>query len=176
MVGRAYDEATIGGVRLWLRRSRLDELPQLWNIFRGDMSWVGPRPPDRRYVNKHSDVYGRVMRSRPGLTGLATLTLFRWESKVLRSASTLKNRETVYGQRVVPRKARLDLIYQQRQTGRWIILFDAMILVRTAVSLLLKDSKKATGSNRILQTSITKSPNGGICAKCAANALPEPVS
>ena len=54
----------------FLRRTRLDELPQLWNILRGDISFVGPRPPLRRYVDSHPDLYARVLACRPGVTGL----------------------------------------------------------------------------------------------------------
>ena len=56
-----------------LRRTRADELPQLWNVLRGDMSLVGPRPPLRRYVEDYPQLYRQVLRSRPGVTGLATL-------------------------------------------------------------------------------------------------------
>ena len=53
----------------WLRARRLDEFPQLWNILRGDLSFVGPRPPLREYVERYPDIYAQVLRSRPGVTG-----------------------------------------------------------------------------------------------------------
>lgn len=58
-----------------LRKLRLDEIPQLWNILRGDMSFVGPRPPLRVYVDAFPVLYGQVLQSRPGLTraGVAAL-------------------------------------------------------------------------------------------------------
>ena len=59
----------------FLRRTRLDELPQLINILRGDISFVGPRPPLRRYVEMCPDVYSEVLKTRPGVTGLATLAI-----------------------------------------------------------------------------------------------------
>ena len=52
-----------------LRRSRADEFPQLWNVLRGDMSFVGPRPPLRMYTEAFPVLYANVLRSRPGITG-----------------------------------------------------------------------------------------------------------
>ena len=111
----------------WLRARRLDELPQLWNILRGDLSFVGPRPPLRRYVHRHPEIYGRVLRSRPGVTGLATLIIHRAEARILDPIATASETDQVYSRRIVPRKARLDLIYQ-RHASIW---FDIAILWRT---------------------------------------------
>lgn len=98
----------------WLRRTRLDELPQLWNILRGDMSFVGPRPPLRRYVDLHPDLYARVLRARPGVTGLATIAFHRHEERLLAACRSAEATEAVYRRRCIPRKARLDLIYARR--------------------------------------------------------------
>ena len=100
----------------WLRRTRLDELPQLYNILRGDMSFVGPRPPLRRYVELHPDLYARVLQARPGVTGLASLIFHRTEERLLAECMTPEQTEAVYRRRCVPRKARLDLIYARRAT------------------------------------------------------------
>ena len=66
-----------------LRRLRLDEVPQLWNILRGDMSFVGPRPPLREFVERFPDLYARVLACRPGITGLATLVYHAHEERLL---------------------------------------------------------------------------------------------
>lgn len=110
-----------------LRRTRLDELPQLWNILRGDMAFVGPRPPLRRYVEQFPDLYTRVLRDRPGVTGLATLVFHRHEERILASCRTATETEAAYIRRCVPRKARIDLIHQARRRP----LLDLAILART---------------------------------------------
>ena len=100
----------------FLRRSRLDEVPQLWNVLRGDMSFVGPRPPLRIYVERFPNLYARVLQSRPGITGLATLTFHRHEEALLAKCRTAAETDAVYARRCVPRKARIDLIYQRRRS------------------------------------------------------------
>ncbi|MEM9317667.1 MAG: sugar transferase [Pseudomonadota bacterium] len=119
---------TAGG---WLRAYRLDELPQLWNVLRGDLSFVGPRPPLRRYVARHADVYADVLAAKPGLTGLATLIYHRAEMQLLRGSASARETDMIYSRRCVPRKAKLDLIYQRHAS----IAFDLLILGRTIARL-----------------------------------------
>ena len=99
-----------------LRAKRLDEFPQLWNILKGDLSFVGPRPPLREYVEKNPELYARVLRSRPGVTGLATIRFHKHEDYLLSRCHTAADTEAVYSRICIPRKARLDLIYQQNQS------------------------------------------------------------
>ena len=113
----------------FLRRTRLDELPQLWNILIGDMSFVGPRPPLRRYVVDYPGLYRRVLRARPGVTGLATLIYHRHEERLLRGCTTAAQTDALYRRACVPRKARLDLIYLQRQS----LTLDLWIIFRTLI-------------------------------------------
>ncbi|MFQ6553643.1 sugar transferase [Aestuariibius insulae] len=110
-----------------LRRTRADELPQLYNILRGDLSIVGPRPPLRAYVERFPDLYARVLQSRPGVTGLATLVFAQHEARLLAAARTPEETDAIYVRRCIPRKARLDLIYAQRQS----LLLDLRIIWRT---------------------------------------------
>lgn len=100
----------------WLRARRLDEFPQLWNILRGDLSFVGPRPPLREYVERFPEVYREVLKSRPGVTGLATIRFHKHEDKLLSRCQTPQETDDVYCRICVPRKARLDLIYQRHQS------------------------------------------------------------
>lgn len=124
--------ARITPVGRWLRRYRLDEVPQLWNILRGEMSFVGPRPPLRAYVERFPDLYARVLRSPPGITGLATLALHRWEERLLADCRTAQETDAAYVRRAVPRKARLDLIYQRHAS----VAFDARLIGRTVLRVL----------------------------------------
>ncbi|MCW1918845.1 sugar transferase [Rhodobacter sp. KR11] len=100
----------------FLRRKRLDEIPQLWNILKGDISFVGPRPPLRVYVERFPQIYAQVLRDKPGVTGLATLTFHRHEERLLAACQTAAETDAVYCRRCIPRKARIDLAYQRRRT------------------------------------------------------------
>ena len=112
----------------FLRRTRLDEVPQLWNVLRGDISFVGPRPPLRQYTEKFPQIYHDVLRSRPGITGLATLKYHRFEEALLAECTTPEETEDVYCRRCVPRKAAIDLIYQRHQS----LCLDVKLMVQTA--------------------------------------------
>lgn len=117
----------------WLRRYRLDEFPQIWNLLRGDVSLVGPRPPLPEYVQRCPDIYGKVLQSRPGLTGLATLVFRKREATLLSQTSTADETDHVYVTRCIPTKGRLDLIYQRHSS----LCFDLLIFWRTLKSLLI---------------------------------------
>ncbi|KAA2315527.1 sugar transferase [Pseudooceanicola sediminis] len=111
----------------WLRRTRIDELPQLWNILRGDMSLVGPRPPLRQYVDQFPLLYAQVLTCRPGVTGLATLEFHGREDALLRACTSAEQTERIYVRRCIPAKARLDLIYLRRRS----IGLDLLLILRT---------------------------------------------
>ncbi|MDA7423345.1 sugar transferase [Thalassococcus lentus] len=113
----------------FLRDKRLDELPQLINIMRGDITFVGPRPPLRRYVEMYPDLYADVLKAKPGITGLASLIFHRTEERLLAPCNTAEETEDVYCRRCIPRKARLDLIYANRQT----VCSDFRVMVATVV-------------------------------------------
>ncbi|WP_054304141.1 sugar transferase [Gemmobacter sp. LW-1] len=118
----------------FLRATRLDEVPQLWNVIRGDMSFVGPRPPLRLYVERFPRLYAEVLQSRPGITGLASLHFHRHEEYLLSRCGTAEETDAVYARRCVPRKAALDLIYQRNQS----VCFDLVLLWRTGSGVLLR--------------------------------------
>lgn len=111
----------------FLRAKRLDELPQLLNILKGDLSFVGPRPPLRMYVERFPALYARVLKSRPGVTGLATLVFHRHEEALLKPCATAEETDSVYSRRCVPRKAELDLIYAANQS----VCYDLRLMFAT---------------------------------------------
>jgi len=115
-----------------LRRTRIDELPQLFNILRGDMSFVGPRPPLREYVERFPALYAQVLKNRPGVTGLATMIYHAHEDRIMARCKTAAATEAAYYRRCLPTKLRLDLIYQRRRSLRldlWIIWHTVMTVV-----------------------------------------------
>ncbi|MQQ09552.1 sugar transferase [Epibacterium sp. SM1979] len=116
----------------WLRAKRLDEFPQLWNILRGDLSFVGPRPPLRQYVEAYPEIYNEVLKSRPGVTGLASIVYHKHETKLLDRCHSRDETDSVYSRVCVPTKARLDLIYQRHQS-MW---FDFDLVFQTIGNLL----------------------------------------
>ena len=117
-----------------LRRARLDEIPQLWNVVKGDMSFVGPRPPLRLYVERFPDLYAEVLKSRPGITGLASLHFHAHEERLLASCRDAAETDAVYSRRCVPRKAKMDLIYNKHRN----ICLDLRLIADTAGRVLFK--------------------------------------
>jgi lipopolysaccharide/colanic/teichoic acid biosynthesis glycosyltransferase len=110
-----------------LRRYRLDELPQLINVIRGEMSLVGPRPEDPAYVDFTDPLHNRVFSAKPGITGLAQLE-YRDEASLL----TGPDAEQRYRHEILPAKLKIDAEYLDSRTT----LLDLKILARTARTLL----------------------------------------
>ncbi len=121
------DDPRITRLGRLLRRSKLDELPQLVNVLRGEMSLVGPRPESPRYVVHYTAEQQQVLAVNPGITGAAQL-LFRNEERMLSGPDA----EGYYLREVMPAKLRIDLAYVRHRTLR----LDLKILVLTAVALL----------------------------------------
>ena len=123
----AAGDAHVTPVGRWLRRPKLDELPQLVNVLKGDMSLVGPRPEDPRYVALYTPEQRRVLSVRPGITSAASVR-YRREEAILQGP----NWEEVYRTVVMPNKLRLDLEYLEYRT----FLSDMKILWATCRVLL----------------------------------------
>jgi lipopolysaccharide/colanic/teichoic acid biosynthesis glycosyltransferase len=103
----------------FLRRTHLDELPQLWNITRGQMRFVGPRPEDPHFVDFSQPLHDLVFRARPGITGLAQLLNADEESRLVDA-----DPDRAYREVILPRKLELDAAYLRHRSTRldlWII-------------------------------------------------------
>ena len=107
----------------WLRRLKLDELPQLVNVAKGDMSLVGPRPEIRKYVELRRRDYEAILAVRPGLTDPASL-IYRDEAALLGQAD---DAEEAYVTGILPDKIRLAKDYVARAS----VAFDLRMIVRT---------------------------------------------
>lgn len=107
-----------------LRRTKLDELPQLWNVVRGDMSLVGPRPEVPRYVARYTPAQRAALRARPGLTDPASLA---WADEAGMLAR-FDDPERAYAELVLPGKLAVSLAYLEQRT----VWTDLAIVARTA--------------------------------------------
>ena len=110
-----------------LRKTKIDEFPQLVNVLWGDMSLVGPRPEVRRYVEMFRADYDEILRVRPGITDLASVK-FRDESRLLGEAV---NPEEEYTRRILPEKIRLAKAYVRQSSLR----LDLSIVLQTCLRL-----------------------------------------
>lgn len=128
----AHKNWRITKVGRFLRRTRIDELPQLFNILKGDMSFVGPRPPLREFVERFPVQYAQVLRNRPGVTGLATMIYHAHEDGIMARCQTAEATEEAYYRRCLPTKLRIDMIYLRRARLRvdlWIIMNTVMTVI-----------------------------------------------
>jgi lipopolysaccharide/colanic/teichoic acid biosynthesis glycosyltransferase len=119
---------TIGRI---LRRTKVDELPELWNVLKGDMSLVGPRPEVPRYVDLEDDMWGLVLQSRPGITDPVTL-LLRNEEALL--ADVKGDHERFYINTLQPLKLQGYVDYRRNRSW-W---SDIKVLSRTVFVLVIK--------------------------------------
>jgi lipopolysaccharide/colanic/teichoic acid biosynthesis glycosyltransferase len=125
----SYNDPRITRLGAHLRRLKLDELPQLINVLRGEMSLVGPRPEGLKYLHCYTSEQWRVLNVRPGITGLAQLRYIE-EDTILGNG---QDYETGYVEQILPRKLALDLWY----IDHWSFALDLQILLRTALMVLL---------------------------------------
>jgi lipopolysaccharide/colanic/teichoic acid biosynthesis glycosyltransferase len=112
-----------------LARTKIDELPQLWHVLRGEMSLIGPRPEDPGFVAERPDDYDEILQVRPGITGLSQIA-FAEESEILCKVDPLEH----YRSAIFPQKIRLDRMYAACPSVR----MDLKILFWTAAAVLLR--------------------------------------
>ncbi len=128
------DDPRISKAGKFLRRTKLDELPQLINVLKGEMSLVGPRPEDPSYVAHYDSQQRKVLGVKPGITGLTQLE-YRYEALMLEGASA----DDDYLSQIMPEKLKLDLYYIQNRS----LALDIKILWQTATMLWFRDYRAA---------------------------------
>lgn len=110
-----------------LRKYKLDELPQLFNVLLGDMSLVGPRPEVRKYVNYYTDEQLKVLSVRPGITDIASIQFIN-ENELLAAA---ENPEQYYIKHIMPQKLALNLKYINSN----LLLKDVGLILKTIIKI-----------------------------------------
>jgi lipopolysaccharide/colanic/teichoic acid biosynthesis glycosyltransferase len=123
------DDDRFTRVGTWLARTKLDELPQLWHVLRGDMSLVGPRPESPSFVARFASDYDVILTTRPGLTGYSQLAFAR-EGAILDPDDPHGH----YVNALLPQKVGLDRMYASRLSTRR----DLRILVATFMTVFLR--------------------------------------
>lgn len=124
-VGNDSRITKIGG---FLRKYKLDELPQLINVFKGDMSLVGPRPEVPRYVKLYNEEQKKVLEVKPGITDLASIR-YRDENELLGKA---ENPDEFYINTIMPDKLALNLEYIDKNN----VFIDIYIILKTIIKCL----------------------------------------
>lgn len=124
-VGNDNRITKIGG---FLRKYKLDELPQLINVFKGDMSLVGPRPEVPRYVEMYNEEQRKVLDVKPGITDLASIR-YRDENELL---GTAEDPDDMYINTIMPDKLALNLEYINKSN----VFFDIYIILKTIVKCI----------------------------------------
>jgi lipopolysaccharide/colanic/teichoic acid biosynthesis glycosyltransferase len=112
-----------------LAKTKIDELPQLWHVLNGEMSLIGPRPEDPKFVAERFDDYADILAVRPGVTGLSQIA-FAEESEILCKVDPMEH----YRTRIFPQKIRLDRMYAERPS----LKMDLSILFWTIAAVLLR--------------------------------------
>ena len=125
----AGDDPRITRIGRFLRKTKIDELPQLFNVLKGEMSFVGPRPELLQYVEKFQNDYEEILVVKPGITDLASLK-YRDETSIL---GQTEEPEKEYICRVLPEKIRLAKEYLKRSS----LFFDITIIFKTLIKLVI---------------------------------------
>lgn len=115
-------------VGVFLRKSKLDELPQLINVLKGEMSLVGPRPEVAKYLAVYPEKYLKILNVRPGITDPASIAFIE-ESELLAQS---ENPEQTYIEEILPQKLKLQLAYVEEQSA----LKDLRIILKTVQRII----------------------------------------
>ena len=144
------DDPRITSFGRWLRKYKLDELPQLVNVMRGEMSAIGPRPEVQKYVDLYTDEEKVILTVRPGITDWATL----WDSDEGAILSGRSDPERTYLELIRPEKLRLQMKYVRERS----MLVDLKILITTIGLVLTRCFGGIKAVDRGVQQSLGKQP------------------
>ena len=108
-------DARVTKIGYFLRKYKLDELPQLFNVLIGNMSLVGPRPEVRKYVDLYNDEQKRVLEVHPGITDYASIE-YRNENRMLAQLAQFEDTEKHYVEEIMPKKLQLNLHYIENRS------------------------------------------------------------
>ena len=135
------DDCRITSIGRIIRRTKLDEITQLWNVLKGDMSLVGPRPNVKRETDLYTDVENKLLGTRPGITDIASI-VFSDENDILKNSDAP---DIDYNQLIRPWKSRLGLLYVKHQSFR----LNCVLVLLTIVALFSRQ-KALLGVNKLL--------------------------
>lgn len=158
------NDSRITSVGHLIRKFKLDELTQLWNVLRGDMSLVGPRPNVISETNLYTDVEKKLLDVRPGITDISSI-VFSDEGDIL---SNHNDPDLAYNQLIRPWKSRLGIIYIDNQS----FLLDIQLIFMTVVAIISKKKALSWISKKLVQLQVNE--NTIEVCKREADLLPHP--
>lgn len=124
------EDKRITGIGKFLRKTKIDELPQLINVFLGEMSFVGPRPEVRKYVDLYDGFQKNVLKIKPGITDLASIE-YRDESTLLGKS---EDPENTYIEEIMPKKLEINLEYIEKIS----VFYDIKLIFLTLIRIIGK--------------------------------------
>jgi len=136
------DDSRITSVGRFIRKFKLDEFTQLWNVLKGDMSLVGPRPNVERETDLYTDVEKGLLDIKPGITDFSSI-VFSDENDILKDS---KHPDIDYNQLIRPWKSRLGLLYVEHRS----FLLDCALVLLTVLAIVSR-KKALWGVNRLLK-------------------------
>jgi lipopolysaccharide/colanic/teichoic acid biosynthesis glycosyltransferase len=145
-----------------LTRTRLDELPQLWDVLRGRMSIIGPRPEDPRFVGLHPAEYAVILSIRPGITGLAQVAYVE-ERRIVDNVSPVED----YIMRIMPQKLTLDKLYARHSS----LKLDLTIIRWTMITLLLGRPVAVSRTTGVMRARHRRRANDSTSTRGGANGV-----
>jgi lipopolysaccharide/colanic/teichoic acid biosynthesis glycosyltransferase len=135
------EDTRITPIGNFVRKFKLDEFTQLWNVFKGDMSLVGPRPNVKRETDLYTDIEKKLLSVRPGITDMASI-VFSDENEILKDS---EDPDIDYNQLIRPWKSRLGLLYIDNRS----LWLDIQLIILTAAAIINRETA-LDGVNKIL--------------------------